>query len=91
MDLYVRYGTGPDAAQMAFELKVWRDGRPEPLAQGLQQLDDYMAGLSYEGRAVESGWLVIFDQRSHQPEISERTSAEQVETPSGRSVMLIRA
>lgn len=91
MDLYVRYGTGPNAAQMAFELKVWRDGRPDPLAMGLQQLDDYMAGLSYEGAAVESGWLVVFDQRSHQPEISERTSAERVETPAGRSVVLIRA
>jgi len=76
---------------MALELKVWRDGRPDPLAVGLAQLDDYMAGLSYEDVAVESGWLVIFDQRSHQPEISERTSAERVETPAGRSVMLIRA
>jgi len=91
MDLYVRYGVGQDAAQMALELKVWRDGRPDPLAVGLEQLDDYMAGLSYEGTAVESGWLVVFDQRSNQPEISERTTDERVDTPSGRSVMLIRA
>jgi len=91
MDLYVRYGAGSAAVQMALELKVWRDGRPEPLAVGLQQLDDYMGGLSYNGAAVESGWLVIFDQRSHQPEISERTSAERTTTPAGRSVVLIRA
>ena len=91
MDLYVRYGAGRAAVQMALELKVWRDGRPDPLAVGLEQLDDYMAGLSYDGAAVESGWLVIFDQRSNQPEISERTSAERVITPAGRSVMLIRA
>ncbi|MEM7125728.1 MAG: AAA-like domain-containing protein [Chloroflexota bacterium] len=96
MDLYIRYGDGPDATQMAIELKVWRDGRPDPLTVGLKQLDDYMTGLSYSGTAiegtqVETGWLVIFDQRSNRPEISERTMSELVDTPSGRSVILIRA
>lgn len=91
MDLYIRYGTGSKTVQMAMELKVWRQGRPDPLNLGLQQLDDYMNGLSFEGMAVERGWLVIFDQRDNQPEISERTSATPLTTPAGRSVILIRA
>lgn len=96
MDLYLRYGQGQDAAQMALELKTWRDGRPDPLDEGLEQLDLYMSGLSLNGVAidgttVETGWLVIFDQRSNQPEISERTTAETVTTPAGCSVTLIRA
>ncbi len=41
MDLLLRYG--PDT--FAFELKVWRDGRPDPLAEGLEQIDTYLAGL----------------------------------------------
>jgi hypothetical protein len=50
------------------ELKVWRDGDTDPLAQGLKQLDDYLSGLE-----LSTGWLVIFDQRSGQPPISQRT------------------
>lgn len=91
MDLYIRYVGGGKVVQMAMELKVWRDGRPDPLSMGLQQLDEYMSGLSQTGTALEGGWLVIFDQRSNQPEISERTSAEHVQTPTGRAVVLIRA
>ncbi|MEM7127204.1 MAG: AAA-like domain-containing protein [Chloroflexota bacterium] len=96
MDLYIRYEGGPETVQMAMELKVWRDGRPEPLDVGLKQLDDYMSGLSYnhlnyDGTEVETGWLVIFDQRSGQPEISERTTAASTITPAGRTVTLIRA
>lgn len=91
MDIYVRYGRGERAVQMAMELKVWRDGRPNPLAMGLTQLDDYMNGLSYNGSPVETGWLVIFDQRSNQPGISERTTSESLATPGGRLVTVIRA
>jgi four helix bundle protein len=46
---------------LGMELKVWRDGAPDPLTDGLAQLDGYLAGL---GRA--GGWLVIFDRRSGQ-------------------------
>jgi hypothetical protein len=82
MDLYLRYG----AARMAFELKVWRDGRSDPLKQGLEQLDGYLSGLG-----LATGWLVIFDQRSGLPDISERTTTEPAVTPSGRRVVVIRA
>ena len=70
---------------MALELKVWRDGKPDPLAQGLAQLDSYLNGLG-----LETGWLVIFAQRSGLPAISERTSTTSATTPTGRTVTVIR-
>jgi hypothetical protein len=82
MDLCVHYG--PDA--LAIELKVWRDRRPDPVAEGLAQLDRYLAALG-----LSSGWLVIFDQRSGQPPISERTQVESRSTPGGRAATVIRA
>jgi hypothetical protein len=82
MDLHLRYGS----AQLAIELKVWRDGKPDPLQSGLAQLDSYLNGLG-----LETGWLVIFDQRSGLPDISERTTTETAVTPAGRQVTVIRA
>ena len=82
IDLCLRYG--PD--RLAMELKVWHPGQRDPLPEGLDQLDRYLAGLS-----LDTGWLVLFDRRENQPAIAERTSAERAETPGGRSVMVIRA
>jgi hypothetical protein len=82
MDLYLRYGD----VRMAFELKVWRDRKGDPLKRGLEQLDGYLSGLG-----LATGWLVIFDQRSGLPDISERTMTESALTPSGRKVVVIRA
>jgi hypothetical protein len=82
MDLLVRYGE----VRLALELKVWRDGSKEPLAEGLNQIDSYLNGLG-----LETGWLVIFDQRSGLPEIAERVSAGSATTSSGRIVTVIRA
>jgi len=42
MDICLRYGK----LTLAMELKVWRDGRPDPLKEGLPQLDKYLSGLS---------------------------------------------
>ncbi len=81
MDLLLRYG--PDT--FAFELKVWRHGRPDPLAEGLEQIDGYLAGLG-----LDTGWLVIFDRRDGQPPIEERTSAAEAVTPGGRTVTVVR-
>ena len=82
MDLCLRYG----AVTLGLELKVWRDGTPDPLAQGLTQLDTYLAGL-----ALDSGWLVIFDRRSGQPPIAERTATREQSSPQGRQIQVIRA
>ncbi|MCF7993512.1 MAG: hypothetical protein K9L88_01550 [Chromatiaceae bacterium] len=82
MDLCLRYG----AVTLGIELKVWRDGRPDPLAEGLKQLDAYLGGLG-----LESGWLVIFDRRAGQPPIEARTGSEQMTSPEGRQIVLVRA
>ncbi|MBK5938589.1 AAA-like domain-containing protein [Halochromatium roseum] len=82
MDLCLRHG----AITLGIELKVWRDGRPDPLAQGLEQLDGYLAGLG-----LDSGWLVLFDRRSGQPPIEERTCVDEALSPDGRRIQVIRA
>ncbi|PDW04274.1 ATP-binding protein [Candidatus Viridilinea mediisalina] len=70
---------------LAIEVKVWRSGAADPLAEGLAQLDGYLAGLG-----LTTGWLVIFDQRPDLPPIAERTSAMPATTPSGRQITLVR-
>ena len=82
MDLCLRHG--PDV--MGIELKVWRDKRKDPRAEGLKQLDGYLAGLG-----IEKGWLVIFDQRSGATAIEDRTGSKRAKTASGREVVVIRA
>ena len=82
MYLYLRYG----AVRLGIELKVWRDGRPDPLKKGLEQLDEYLGGLN-----LASGWLVIFDCRTGQPPISERTTTETAISPAARTITVIRA
>lgn len=72
--------------RFAFELKVWRDGEPDPVGEGLEQLDEYLARLG-----LASGWLVVFDQRSGLPRARERTSAVPVRSPAGRTITLVRA
>nr|WP_093187817.1 ATP-binding protein [Thiocapsa sp. KS1] len=82
MDLCLRYG----ALTLGIELKVWRDGRPDPLTEGLVQLDGYLAGLG-----LDSGWLVIFDRRADQPPIAERTACAEEISPGGRRIQVVRA
>jgi hypothetical protein len=82
MDLCLRYGR----LTLGIELKVWRDGRPDPLTEGLVQLDGYLAGLG-----LDSGWLVIFDRRADQPPIAERTACAEEMSPGGRRIQVVRA
>jgi len=82
MDLSLHYRN----LTMGMELKVWRDGKKDPLEKGLVQLDSYLNGLE-----LETGWLVIFDKRSGLPELSERTTTEPATTPQGKNVIIIRA
>jgi len=67
------------------ELKVWRDGKPDLLKEGLSQLDKYLSGLS-----LDTGWLVIFDRRSGLPSLSDRTTTEKAISPAGREMIVIR-
>ena len=71
---------------MAMELKVRRDGDAEPLPAGLQQLDSGLNGLN-----LDTGWLVILDQHSGLPDISQRTTAEMASTPTGRGITVVQA
>ena len=82
MDLCLRY----EAITLGIELKVWREGEPDPLAEGLEQLDGYLAGLGLAG-----GWLVIFDRRPGQPPIRERTASGEMSSPQGRQIIVVRA
>jgi hypothetical protein len=82
MDLCLRYRD----LTLGMELKVWRDGAPDPLAEGLEQLDGYLAGLG-----LDRGWLVIFDRRAGQPPIAERAVCHAVTSPGGRSIQVVRA
>jgi hypothetical protein len=82
MDLCVHYG----ATVLGIEIKVWRSRRGDPLSDGLVQLDGYLARLG-----LTSGWLVIFDQRRNAEPIEVRTRFEQITSPDGRDITLIRA
>jgi hypothetical protein len=82
IDLCLRLG----AVTLAMELKVWRDGAADPLAQGLAQLDRYLDGLG-----LPSGWLVIFDQRSGAGPAAIRSRQESARSPAGREITLLRA
>jgi hypothetical protein len=81
MDICLRY----DKVVLGMELKVWRDKKSDPIKEGLKQLDKYLSGLS-----LDTGWLVIFDRRSGLPPICDRTTTENVISPAGREIIVIR-
>jgi hypothetical protein len=82
MDLLVVLGD----VRVAIELKVWRPGRPDPLAEGLEQLDSYLAGIG-----LDTGWLVIFDRRDGVPALEDRLEHLTATTPTGRVVEVVRS
>jgi hypothetical protein len=91
IDLLVRWPypdtTGKRAWQrQAIELKVWRQGDPDPLTKGLTQLDGYLDRLR-----LDTGILVIFDRRPNAAPIAERTRFDQTTSPTGRPITILRA
>jgi DNA polymerase III delta prime subunit len=82
IDLCLRLGD----VTMAMELKAWRDGRPDPRVTGLEQLDRYLDGLG-----LQTGWLVIFDQRERAERTAARTRREQATSPAGRQITVVWA
>ncbi len=87
IDLLVRWPLPEGAWQReALELKVWVEGRKDPLSNGLRQLDAYLDRLG-----LDTGVLVIFDRRPEAEEPEVRTRFERVDTPAGREVTLLRA
>jgi hypothetical protein len=90
IDLLIRKScTGQDGEKkvqrVAFELKVWRAGRPDPLPSGLQQLDSYLDRMS-----LDTGVLAIFDRRPTAPPVSERVTLTTESSLAGRDITVLR-
>lgn len=91
IDLLIRWPFIDESGQRrlqreAVELKAWHPGRPDPLAQGLEQLDGYLDRLD-----LTTGVLAVFDRRAEAKPIPDRTSLSSVISPRGRAVTLLRA
>ncbi len=82
MDLCLRYGS----TTLGIELKVWRDKKRNPQADGLEQLDSYLARSG-----IDFGWLFVFDRREKALPIEERLSTQIVTTKNQRHITVIRA
>jgi len=65
---------------------AWRAGQLDPAPDGLRQLDDHLSRLN-----LDHGTLIVFDQRPEAPPHGERTRFTEDATPSGRTVVLLRA
>ncbi len=95
LDLLIRWFTTTDPLgkplsedRHALELKVWRDGRPDPLVKGLAQIDGYLARLG-----LPTGTLVLFDARTASPHgdaWERRGEFSEAVTPGGRTVTVLR-
>ncbi len=72
--------------KLAMELKVWRPGQPDPVKEGLEQIDEYLGGLG-----LSTGWLVLFDRRPKARKTGRNAEAKTRKTPEGRKVTVIRA
>jgi len=93
IDLLIRWplpalapGQSRSLQQEAIELKVWRQKRADPLAEGLVQLQEYLDRLG-----LESGTLVIFDRRTEALPIDQRTRFESATLRNGAIATVLRA
>lgn len=84
IDLCVRWPHPKGLQRWAIELKVWRDGRSDPLPEGLAQLSGYLARLG-----LEEGTLILFDGRSAAPPLLERCQESESEHQ-GRRIRVLR-
>ncbi|WP_322751668.1 MULTISPECIES: ATP-binding protein [unclassified Frankia] len=69
----------------ALELKAWRQGDPDPLREGLGQLDAYLDRLG-----LDTGILAVFDRRPNAEPIDRRTTITHTTSPTGRTITLFR-
>jgi hypothetical protein len=91
IDLLVRWPYSTPAGKQAWqreaiEMKVWREGKSDPMGEGLTQLDGYLDRLG-----LDTGALVIFDRRPQAAPVAERTTFIQATSPSGRAITALRA
>ena len=84
IDLCVRWPHRGGLQRWAVELKVWRDGRPDPLQEGLEQISGYLERLG-----LAEGTLILFDGRSQASPVTDRCSRYEVEHE-GRRIAVLR-
>jgi len=84
IDLCVRWPYPGGVERWALELKVWRDGRPDPLTEGLEQLSGYLDRLE-----LDQGALILFDGRAHAPPLPARCTRSETEHR-GRPITVMR-
>lgn len=84
IDLCVRWPYPGGLQRWAIELKVWRDGRPDPFEEGLEQLSAYLDRLG-----LDQGTLILFDGRTQTPPLPERCSQSEMEHR-GRRITVLR-
>jgi len=84
IDLCVRWPHPGGLQRWAVELKVWRDGRPDPFQDGLEQIGGYLERLG-----LDDGTLILFDVRSQAPPVAERCSRTEAEH-GGRRIVALR-
>ncbi len=82
MDLCLRY----KGVTLGIELKVWREKKRDPQAEGIEQLESYLARLG-----LDFGWLFVFDRRKNALPMEERLSTQVVVTENQRRITVIRA
>ncbi len=82
LDLFVEYR----GESLGVEVKTWRDSdrKADVVGLGIAQLDGYLARVG-----ARRAWLVVFDQRSGQPELADRVRVERTTAPSGRAVAVV--
>jgi hypothetical protein len=92
LDLLIRWYVRVDGVGVplevdlhALEVKVWRDGRGDPLAEGLAQLEGYLERLG-----LARGTLVVFDARAEAGAWAERGRFEAAVSGGGREVLVVR-
>ena len=64
---------------------MWRDGKSDPRAEGLKQMDAYLESLG-----LDHGTLVLFDRRARAAAIGKRTKLSKARTAAGRAVTILR-
>ncbi len=84
IDLCVRWPYAEGVERWGVELKVWRDGRPDPLPQGLKQLGSYLDRLG-----LDRGTLIVFDGRKAAEPLPGRCAMEEAEWE-GKKVAVLR-
>jgi hypothetical protein len=82
MDVCIRQG----GEALAMVVKVRRDREPDPVVEGVTQVEDALDRLG-----IETGWLVVFDRRTGLPPVSQRLASSKETTAGGREIVVVRA